>query len=639
MPNACDQRSREGKAQKPEQLMHFGLHRERQPRDGDVEAAYDFFQRYVEADHHGRDCSDDHAIVVGGKLIEHVSDGKRTRSGKTAQEQLAASWHDAQVFAAAPPDTYAMRRWNGWGDDAIHVPLPRAALTYLHDRAGPGAPVSDAALSAVAAAVPPSRLPADPRIDTNPQMRVRHARGQSLPDWLALRFGRIDRVPDGVAFPRTAQDVGDLLALARRAGALVIPYGGGTSVTGHVNPLEGDAPVLTISLERMRRLVDLDASSRLARFEAGVSGPDLEAQLRVRGYTLGHFPQSFEYSTLGGWIATRSSGQQSLKYGRIEQLFAGAHVETPIGSLDIPTFPASAAGIDIRELILGSEGRVGIITHASVRVRSVARHESFHGWFFPDWQHAEGAVHALVHADVPLSMIRLANEMETLTTLRMAGRASTIALMERLLSLRGCREEKCLLIVGVNGSLRAVRRICRAQGGVYFGRRLGEKWRENRFRGVYLRNTLWEHGYAVDTVETAVDWPRVRSMMRAVEDAGRRALGGRVHAYTHLSHVYPQGSSVYATFIFPLANTYEENLARWRSLKSAVSETIVANGGTISHQHGVGIDHQPYLAAEKGELGIEAMRAVFEHFDPDGMMNPGKLVPLDSARGPSTGSG
>lgn len=518
-----------------------------------------------------------------------------------------------------------MRRWNGWGDDSIRLPLPRTALAYLQERVGPGTSPSDAELSAVVATVPQSRLPADPRIDTNPETRVLHARGQSLPDWLALRFGRIDRVPDGVAFPRSAQDVRDLLAFAQQCGAAVIPYGGGTSVAGHVNPVQGDVPVLTISLERMRGLLELDTRSRLARFEAGVRGPDLEAQLRERGYTLGHFPQSFDYSTLGGWIATRSSGQQSLKYGRIEQLFAGAHVETPIGTLTIPTFPASAAGIDIRELVLGSEGRLGIITDATVRVRPIVRHESFYGWFFPDWEHAERAVHALVHAEVPLSMIRLANEMETLTTLRMAGHPSTIAVMERLLALRGCRDEKCLLIAGVNGSLSEVRRIARAQGGVYFGKRLGEKWRENRFRGVYLRNTLWEHGYAVDTVETAVDWPRVRTMMRAMQSAGERALENRVHAYTHLSHVYPQGSSVYSTFIFPIANSYEENVARWRALKSAVSEAIVANGGTISHQHGVGIDHRPYLSVEKGELGIEAMRALFARFDPNGILNPGKL--------------
>jgi alkyldihydroxyacetonephosphate synthase len=625
MPDPRDQRARHGKTQNSEQLMDFALHGERQTCNGNIEAAHDVLRRHIETDHHRRNCRDDRAIVVGRKRIHEISGGECSGGSNAAQKQFSARQHDAQVFHAARRDTYGMRRWNGWGDDSIHVPLPKAAITYLHERAGAGIPPSDAALSAVIAAVPPSRLPTDPRIDTNPETRVRHARGQSLPDWLALRFGHIERVPDGVAFPESARDVRELLALAKTWGACVIPYGGGTSVVGHVNPVDGNAPVLTISLARMQRLLELNAASRLARFEAGVSGPQLEVQLRERGYTLGHFPQSFEYSTLGGWIATRSCGQQSLKYGRIEQLFAGARVETPIGTLEIPTWPASASGIDVREIVLGSEGRLGIITDAYVRVRPLARRESFHGWFFSDWQHAEAAVQALLHANVTLSMIRLANDAETYTTLRMAA-SPAVAFMERLLVMRGFDAQKCLLIAGVDGPLRDARRICRAQGGIYFGRRLGEKWRENRFRGVYLRNTLWEHGYAVDTIETAADWPRVRTIVRAMEDAGRRALSDRVHAYTHLSHLYAQGSSVYSTFIFPLATTYEENLARWRALKTAVSEAIVANGGTISHQHGVGIDHRPYLRAEKGELGIEAMRALFSRFDPDGIMNPGKLV-------------
>ncbi len=525
-----------------------------------------------------------------------------------------------------------MLRWNGWGDESVRVPLPDAALRYLRERLGPIAPPPDASLQSVVAGVAPSRLPEHPNIDTNPQTRVLHACGQSLPDWFALRFGRIARVPDGVAFPQSSEDVADLLIYAKQSGARVIPYGGGTSVVGHVNPPEIDAPILTVSLARMRGLMVLDERSRLATFGAGVTGPDLEAQLCARGYTLGHFPQSFEYSTLGGWIATRSSGQQSLRYGRIEALFAGGRIETPIGTLVIPTFPASATGLDIRELFLGSEGRLGIITQATVRVRPLPQHESFHGWFLPNWEIAENTVRALVYAGTPLSMIRLANEAETLTTLRMAGNTQLLRLMERFLAVRGCGVDKCLLIAGVTGdatrskaALRAVRAICKRHAGVYFGRRLGDKWQANRFRGVYLRNTLWEYGYAVDTIETAVDWPRVNAMMRAMESAGRAALGDRAHVYTHLSHVYPQGSSVYSTFIFPIAPSFEENMARWRALKSAVSETIVANGGTISHQHGVGVDHRPYLAAEKGELGLEAMRALFARFDPDGLLNPGKL--------------
>ncbi|HUY10962.1 MAG TPA: FAD-binding oxidoreductase, partial [Candidatus Dormibacteraeota bacterium] len=401
-----------------------------------------------------------------------------------------------------------MRRWNGWGDESVSASLPDAALAYLRERLGEATPPSDATLDAVVADAPPSRFSAHPLLDTDPLVRVLHARGQSLPDWFALRFGRIGCIPDAVASPQTSDEVAELLAFAQQIGARVIAYGGGTSVVGHINPLPSETPVLTISLARMRDLIALDEQSRLATFGAGVVGPDLEAQLQPRGYTLGHFPQSFEYSTLGGWIATRSSGQQSLRYGRIEALFAGGRIETLLGTLSIPTIPASAAGLDIRELVLGSEGRLGIITEASVRVRPLPQHESFHGWFFPKWEAAENCAHKLVHAGVPLSMIRLANEMETLTTLRMAGNARAVEWVEKFLALRGCGAEKCLLVLGITGTtaassaaLREARSLGQRNAGIYFGRRLGDRWKANRFHGVYLRNALWEHGYAVDTVE------------------------------------------------------------------------------------------------------------------------------------------
>src|SRR5262249_39248517 len=212
--------------------------------------------------------------------------------------------------------------------------------------------------------------------------------------------GRIDTAPDGVAFPESSQDVRDVLAFARGCGAAIVPYGGGTSVAGHVTPERGDVPTLTVSLARMRALMNLDEKSRLATFGAGVAGPDLESQLRAHGYTLGHFPQSFEYSTLGGWIVTRSSGQQSLRYGRIESLFAGGRIETPAGTLHIPTFPASAAGIDLREMILGSEGRAGIVTEAAVRVSALPQRESFEAIFFSNWDRGRACVTALAQARV-----------------------------------------------------------------------------------------------------------------------------------------------------------------------------------------------------------------------------------------------
>ncbi len=532
-----------------------------------------------------------------------------------------------------------MRRWNGWGDDTIEAHLPAGALDFLRERIGEARPPSDATREQALAQIGPSRLSAHPLIDTSPEARLAASFGQSLGDWLRLRFGRIGAVVDGVATPAEEADVRILLDWAREAGARIIPQGGATSVVGHLAPPEGARPVLALSLARLNRLLHLDPLAQLATFEAGAAGPEIEARLRERGFTLGHFPQSFDYSTLGGWIATRSSGQQSARYGRIEGMFAGACVETPTGRLDMPTFPASAAGPDLREWVLGSEGRIGIITQAVMRVTPAPESEAFAGYFLPDWEQGELAARELAQAKLGLSMLRLANETETETTLRLAGGGTAVRLLERYLRARGCGDGKVLLLAGFTGGAAQVRAM-RAQAGAILGRRravstgklLGEKWRANRFKSVYLRNALWDAGYAVDTMETAVDWPRVATTMRAMEQAGRgalAALGERCHAYTHLSHVYPQGSSVYSTFVFRIGQDFEWAWARWRALKTAVSDAIVRSGGTISHQHGVGKDHASWLEAEKGARGMAAIRDAIAHFDPHGVMASGNLVPDD----------
>lgn len=530
-----------------------------------------------------------------------------------------------------------MRRWNGWGDDSIDVALSEDALKFFSALIGPGISTKDATLASICSGIPPSRLAPHPLIDIAPETRLRNGIGQSLPDWLKLRYGRVGNLPDGVAFPESNEQVRELLGYTQRHGISVIPYGGGTSVVGHLTLPKGNPPTLIINMLKLSRLLNLDPQSQLATFGAGVNGTDLEAQLRAQGYMLGHFPQSFEYSTLGGWIATRSSGQQSLRYGRIEQLFAGGRVETPSGTLTIPTFPASAAGTDLREMVLGSEGRIGILTEATVRITPLPETESFHTVFFPNWELAETAVRGIVQAKLPLSLLRLSNPTETSSTLIMAGHKKAVGWLERYVGWRGCGYGKCMLMIGTTGqkstatdALKSALRIAGAQRGVHVGAAIGKGWKQNRFRSVYVRNSLWQHGYVIDTAETAVDWPRVSGMMQAIEQAARSALAGhgeKLHTYTHLSHLYAQGASVYSTFAYRLAGSYEEDLARWRSLKGAVSQAIVAHGGTISHQHGVGTDHAPYLEAEKGTLGIAAMRQLFRHFDPSGMMNPGKLLP------------
>lgn len=529
-----------------------------------------------------------------------------------------------------------MRRWNGWGEETTTFPLSHDAHRYLVEKIGEGRALPDANLDEVLKKVSESRLPDHPLVSKGPEERVRHARGQSLPDWLALRSGNLGALPDGVAYPITKEDVKALIQYAKETGAVIIPYGGGTSVVGHVTPERSEKPVLTMDMGRMNRLISLDKESQIATFGAGAAGPDVESQLRARGYTLGHFPQSFEYSTLGGWIATRSSGQQSLRYGRIEQLFAGGQVETPVGTLQIPTFPASAAGPDLREVTLGSEGRLGILTEVKVRVTPLPARERFYGIFFPNWQGGMKAVQQAVQKKVPLSMLRLSGSAETETQLALVGKRRLVGLLEKLLSKRGAGAEKCMLLFGVTGTraqcrkaLREARGVFKQATGFYISRYLGRKWVESRFQVPYLRNTLWEKGYAVDTLETATDWQNVEYLIDVIESALNETVfheHERIHVFTHLSHIYAQGASIYTTFIFRIAETHEETLSRWQRLKRVASEAIVANNGTISHQHGVGVDHAPYLVAEKGKLGMGMIKSLCRQVDPNGMMNPGKLI-------------
>jgi alkyldihydroxyacetonephosphate synthase len=534
-----------------------------------------------------------------------------------------------------------MKRWNGWGDESVISPVPKEAREFLLANLGLGSKPEDLSFEEICAKVPPSALKENPLVKTDAATRVRYARGQSLPDLISIRSGYDLTFPDAVAFPQTGEDVSELIVYARKIGASIIPYGGGTSVAGHINRPPGLKAVLTVSMENMAELIDLNGPSLLATFGAGVRGPDLESQLLPRGFKLGHYPQSFEYSTLGGWIATRSSGQQSLLYGRIESLFAGGTLVTEEGVLTMPPFPASAAGPDIRQMILGSEGRFGIITTATVRITPLPELEQFEAVFFPDWASGLKAVETLARVKLPVSMLRLSTPVETATNLVMAGHPASIAILEAYLNWRGVKDTKCALIYGLTGAKKEVRiaqqyvsEVLKQHSGLSMGSFLGSAWSKRRFSAPYLRNTLWELGYAVDTLETATTWDKVDKTLSAIEEAlknGLNAQNEKVHVFTHLSHIYPTGSSIYTTYAFRLADSAEKTFKRWQTLKDAASRAIVSEGATISHQHGVGRDHAPYLLAEKGEIGMRAIRALAHSFDPEERFNPGAMFADDLA--------
>ncbi len=530
-----------------------------------------------------------------------------------------------------------MRRWNGWGEESIHVALPEEARRLLRQSIGEGHTRVDAAIESLMERIPACRIPSHAGISTDLPTRVYHSHGQSFPDWVGLRTGTLERYPDGVAFPTNSEEVEDLLRFCRAQQVIVIPQGGATSVAGHLQVPAGESPVLSLSLRRLSQMQALHPTEQLATFGAGIRGSDLENTLRPEGFTLGHYPQSFEFSSLGGWVATRSCGQQSSHFGRIEDLYAGGELISPVGRLVLPPFPASAAGPDLRQLVLGSEGRMGVLTRVTVRISRIPEQDEVHTFFFPSWEKGVSAVRSMAAAGIGYSMIRLSNPVESRTLLSLAGHKGKIDLLKRYLRWRGLSIDRaCICLIGFTGSQRQVRTarcesraIIRKNNGLCLGKSPGRQWEKDRFKTPYLRNTLWDCGYAVDTFETAVTWDRVAETLEAVETAADKSLAEwkeRVHVFSHLSHVYPTGSSIYTTVVFRLADTAEEILARWQSIKSAASRAVTIAGGTISHQHGVGLDHRGYLEAEKGPIGIGLLRQLCRHMDPQGLMNPEKLV-------------
>jgi alkyldihydroxyacetonephosphate synthase len=442
-------------------------------------------------------------------------------------------------------------------------------------------------------------------------------------------------------YPASEGAVASVLRIAAQANLAVIPFGGGSSVVGGVEALtlRGQTGALSLDTTRLDALVRIDRESLTATFQAGIDGPALEAALRPHGLTLGHFPQSFEFSTLGGWIATRSSGQSSSGYGAIEDMLVSVRVMTPEGVIRTLPAPRSAAGPDLNGLVLGSEGTFGVIVEATLRVREAPAVFEDRGMLFRSFADGIASVRDATREGVHVAVMRLSDAAET--TLAQALRRdpsrrfdpATAALA--LLARFGYGEGRTALVYAVEAESRrkaspALRRmlsIARAHGGMPLGSSPGRSWRRDRFRTPYLRDWLLDQGIAVDTFETALPWSRLESghdsVLRAMQRAAELHAGAGI-ALAHLSHSYPDGGCLYFTLLYPLDHANE--LVQWEAIKREVTEAIVAAGGTLSHHHGVGVDHQPWLAREKGALGLAALRAARTALDPRGLMNPGKLL-------------
>ena len=530
------------------------------------------------------------------------------------------------------------------GDEGLDGALPKAARRYLgrelgwEPRATPPAPVDEIRLA-------PCRLPEEARaalaellgeehVRTDRESRLRHAGGKSYLDLLRRRSGDASDAPDAVVGPGTTEETAALLARCGALGVVVVPFGGGTSVVGGLAGVDpDDRPTIAVDLSRMSSVQALDVPSSLVTVGPGMRGPALEEALGREGLTFGHLPQSWEFATVGGYAATRSAGQSSTGVGRFDELVAGLTLATPSGVLELGHPPASAAGPDLLGLALGSEGALGIITELRLRVRPKPSTSSYEGWSFRTWATGLAALQRLARHDLLPDVVRLSDADESRTTLLMAAGAGARALRGSLRA-RG-RGEGCLLVLGWEGlpdliaaRQRAASSLLREGGAIRLGRRVGDSWKKHRFQGPYLRDRLMDGGLLVETLETAATWSALPTVYDAVRRALREALvrNGRAPlVMTHLSHGYPTGGSLYFTVLADRADDLP--IQQWLSAKRAATDALLAAGGTLTHHHAVGADHRPWLEREIGPLGVEVLRAVKQRLDPQGVCNPGVLLP------------
>lgn len=552
--------------------------------------------------------------------------------------------------------------WWGWAPFTPGGVLSPGTRKVLAERLGidPDAEIAAPPHDVTAADLPDSALAADAlgalaeavangTVSQDPADRIRHAAGKHTPDLLRQRAGKPLAVPDAVVSPGTTEEIPAILAACVAHGIAVVPFGGGSSVVGGVTPLRGaHAAVIALDLTRLDLLLELNGQNRTATFEAGIRGPALEHALAEHGYTLGHIPQSHQQATLGGYAATRSAGQASTGYGSIAELITGIKIETPSGPLTLGgRAPASAAGPDLKHLVIGSEGTLGVITEVTVAISPLPEQKAYGAWAFPSFVEGADAIRALAQdgaaGDLP-DVCRLSDEEETeLTLAQTDGRP--VQLLRRWLRSRGIETPALLLGVWEGSDADTKRRykraakILKAHRGVSATSAPAEAWDRGRFSSPRLRDELLTIGVMVDTLETAASWSRLAETHDAVAEAIRGALaegpdgpdgpGGTSGAALpcavqgHVSHVYRDGASLYYTFI---AAAEADPIAQYERVKRAANEAILASGATITHHHAVGTEHAAMLPEEIGELGVRVLRAVKHELDPAGIMNPGKLV-------------
>ncbi len=481
--------------------------------------------------------------------------------------------------------------------------------------------------------------------------RIVHTYGKSIRDLLRLRAGDIPRVPDVVVYPADEAQVQQVVDLAVGADAVLIPFGGGSNISGSLQPREDETrTVISLDLGRLNLVLDIDADAGLARIQAGALGPDIEEQLAARGWTLGHFPDSFTHSTMGGSVATRSSGMQSDKYGDIAEITKGLRVVLPGRMLEVRAVPNSSTGPSVKEMILGSEGRLGVITEVTAQVHRIPAERLILGYLFPSWEAGVAAMQEISASDAHPLVTRVSDAGETrfsFSTRKKSNGVSVSGLVSKglmkVLETRGWDLSKvCLSFIGHEGAKTYVARekaivksIVSRHGGILLGKGPGVLYDQKKFDTPYIRDFLLDRGAAADVSETAAPWSKLVPLYDNVMTNAKKAfaqLGVTGWIMCHLSHSEHSGACLYFTFAF--RHDGVDPIAQYEVVKQAVQQTFLDSGGTLSHHHAVGTEHAQWLEQDVSEPGVAMISGLFSAIDPGQNLNPGKII-TDPVRTPT----
>ncbi len=485
----------------------------------------------------------------------------------------------------------------------------------------------------------------DGQVVDDKKSRLVHAAGKSFRDLWLMRHGQVQFAPDCVVYPDTEEDVALVVRAAHEHGVVLVPFGGGSNIAGCLVPSDrGGRMVVSLDMCRMHRVLEVDRYSLTARIQPGVYGQHLEDQLAEHGVTLGHFPDSFLHSTLGGWVATRSAGMQSDIYGKIEDMVISLRMVTPSGTIITRTVPKSSNGIDIKHLCIGSEGILGVITEVVVQVHHKPEKEDWYGWLFPDFKSGLDAIHECHRGDCMPTVTRLNDPKKT--ALSFAFKHPKTGIKDKIakafkwyignvkkINFNQC----CLMVVKYEGTPQAFNRIknrvtaiYKKHRGVCLGAEPGRSFAKVKFDFPHLRDYVMDRSIMADVSETATTWDNLRTLHesgladveQAIKDTGVDAWVG-----CHLSHSYRTGASLY--FTFGCLQREGREIEQYLYVKKAAEDAFMKNGGTLSHHHAVGTEHLPWVEEDLSPTGLKAVKALKAGLDPNDIMNPGKIIPSE----------